>query len=275
MSGGDTVKKEKLYLAGRFGNWRDGIIRALGDKYEIIDPRDHRQNAIAKLVEDDMSGSRTSPITLTCLPRGTSPPTMTFAENGGSRARGNCIIVVDENENHVPLFEKIASYSFTDRKKAVSLLRGENAILNALYPRISRKEKEVCKNVLFAGNIDAQEIDQVIHTTSKTKGVRVDYDLGHLEDFGEDVDLLVVNFERGPRCKKAIFYMGLCYTLDIPVVLCTGNPIVYPPLAGLARRIFTDNERHDVLQDYLRDLDSLKIEDEAQIMYGLFEKYHS
>ncbi len=94
----------------------------------------------------------------------------------------------------------------------------------------------------------------------------------NLKNFG-NVDLTVAHFpEGGNRDKKAILFMGMSYALKIPIVMIEENPIIYPPLAGLPRRIFTKKE---IALDYLIRLESQEIQDEAKVMYSLFQKYKS
>ncbi len=263
------MKRDLIYPAGSFFGWRDEFIDKLAD-FDFLDPRQHRQHAIAKLVEDDMNAAQKCPILLAYFPKGKSRGTMTYAEIGASRAKGNCIITIDENIPG-PLFEKVASHTFNNKEQAFELLRkGE---YQSKFLPIKPQPEEICKNVLFVG--DTEQIQDVINETRKTKTCHVGYDATQLDNFSKGVDVTVVNLEKQKRNREAIFYMGLSYALDIPVILSTKNPIVYPPLAGLARRIFTTRRKNEILKDYLSELYLQNIASEAKIMYNLFDSYKS
>lgn len=105
-------EKSKIYLAGSFYDFRDRIISELGDSYEFSDPRNNRQNAIAANVEDDINSSLSCPIFLACFPKGKSRGTMTYAEAGASRTKGNYMIIADETGQKDNFLEKIVDNSF-------------------------------------------------------------------------------------------------------------------------------------------------------------------
>lgn len=261
--------RDLIYPAGSFFGWRDEFMDRLTD-FDFKDPRQHRQHAIAKLVEDDMNSAQECPILLAYFPKEKSRGTMTYAEIGASRAKGNCIITIDENTQD-PLFEKVASHTFNNKEQAFELLiKGQ---YKSKFLPIKPQPEEICKNVLFVG--DTEQIRDVINKTRKIKNCHVGYDATQLNNFSKDVDVTVVNFEGQKRSREAIFYMGLSYALDIPVILSTKNPIVYPPLAGLARRLFTTEKKNDILKEYLTKLTSQNINSEAKIMYNLFDKFKS
>jgi len=102
----------------------------------------------------------------------------------------------------------------------------------------------------------------------------IESDLESLEDFGS-VDLTVVGFPRGTRDKKSVFFMGLSYALETPVVMIEKNPILYPPLVGMVRRIFVGDEGEKTVVEYLSQLSCQDISIEAKVMYGLFKKHRS
>jgi len=264
-------ERNRIYLAGSFHDWRDKIIKALPE-YDFADPRNNRQNAIAKLVEDDIKNASECLITFAYFPKGKSRPTMTYAEMGAARANGNYIIYVDENEEKDSLIEKVASVNFSKLNDATAYLKKQEPSFELIKISERLKERDQINIALF-GNIPRN-----ISNLSLEKKNLIVYDvddLDNLKNFGEDIDLTVINFDKGLREKHAVFYMGISYALDIPIILSTGNPIVYPPLAGLARRIFTGEFRAEILEDYLTNLSSLEISEEAKVMYGLFEKYRS
>ncbi|MBU0959533.1 MAG: hypothetical protein KKB31_06310 [Nanoarchaeota archaeon] len=261
--------KPTIYPAGSFSsNWRDSFKTALPN-FHFSDPRNHRQHAIAKLVEDDMNASQGCNVLLAYFQKGYQRGTMTYAEIGAARARGIPIITVDEDSQE-PLFLSVASYAFSDKEKAFKLLRSGE--YESKFSPIKQLPEEICKKVLFVGNLE--NFSQIIQEIRKTKTCLTSYDSTNLDDFARDVDILVVNFNSGERNREAIFYMGICYALDIPVILCTGNQIVYPPLAGIARRIFPGPNRGAILVDYLNNLNKQDIQSEAQIYYALEKKYN-
>ena len=132
-------------------------------------------------------------------------------------------------------------------------------------------DKSAVKRVLLLG------LDEGFAETVKApeKVMVRDYDLKGISRFCQDTDLLIVNFERGKRPRKNIFLMGVAHASETPIIMCTANPIIYPPLAGLARRIFAGSERFGILRDYLRQITSNDVNSEAKVMYELFRKYNS
>ena len=261
-------KKESIYFAGVFSDWRDGFIKRL-QQFDIKDPRHHRQQAIAKLVEDDMNAAQNADILLAYFPRGETRGTMTYAEMGAARARGKCIIAVDE-EGANPFFEKVASYSFRDKEDAFALL--ESGKYEPKFQRIKKENEEICRSVLFTGALS--KFSSTISEVAKTKTCRTDYDAANLDNFAKDVDITVVKFDDKEGRKEAVFYMGLSYALNIPIILCTSNPVVYAPLAGLARRIFTGPKQREIVEKYLNSLHEQDIETEFQVYQKLRMEYN-
>ena len=269
------MEKEKIYLAGAFSDWRDKIIQSL-PKFQFADPRNNRQNAVAKLVEDDMNNACQCPILFGCFPEGHARGTMTYAEIGASKVSGNYIIIVDENKEKDGLIKEVASEELNSLEEGIEFLRGKDYVFIPSKQIRVKKEKAKGLDILLVGDtakiekldVDGKGIEKRIKTIPAGKYWTSEKDF-------EEIDLMIVNFPRGARDKKAVFYMGICYTLDIPIIMVESNPIVYPPLGGLAKRVFVGPEREIILQDYLSQLDSIEIEKEAPVMYNLFKKYDS
>ena len=100
-------------------------------------------------------------------------------------------------------------------------------------------------------------------------------DLNDLSNFANKVDLIVVNFEKGkPHDKVGLFFMGLGYALNIPILELEGNVIPYPPLLGLSRIVLIGKERFDHAEFYLKNLTSQHIKDEALVYYNLMNKFN-
>ena len=264
------MEKKKIYLAGSFFGFRDKIISELGYKYEFADPRKNRQHSIATLVVDDMGKAKECPIMLACFPKGNSRGTMTYAEIGGSRAEGNHIIIADETDKRDQFLDDISDYKPNSIEVAINFLKENNPGRDPSRAITKKQNKDNKLRIFLATNINYfKEIEQVYQNENK---ILMYGSFENLKDFG-NVDLTVAHFPKGGnRDKKAILFMGMSYALKIPVVMIEENPIIYPPLAGLPRRIFTKKE---IALDYLLRLDSQEIQDEAKVMYSLFQKYNS
>ncbi len=261
-------KKESIYFAGVFSDWRDEFISELRE-FNANDPRNHRQQAIAKFVEDDMNGAKNSDILLAYFKKDETRGTMTYAEMGAARAMGRCIIAVDEDGKN-PFFEKVASYSFRNKEEAFALLH--EGKYEPKFPKIKKENEEVCRSVLFTGALS--KFSSTISEVAKTKTCRTDYDASNLDNFAKDVDITVVKFDDKEGRKEAVFYMGLSYALNIPIILCTSNPVIYAPLAGLARRIFTGPKQREIVEKYLNLLHEQDIETEFQVYQKLRLEYN-
>ena len=263
------IKKDSTYLAGSYHDWRDRVIASLPG-HSFSDPKNHRQSAIAKLVEDDMAEAMLCWRMLVGFPKGKSLGTMTYAEIGASRVAGNYIIGVDENEVKEPTLKAVADVHFSSFEEAIEHLRNlKNIPETNKIKEDQRKPLGDVHNVLILGSVPEQVM------SSKEKAYISDFQVADINNLGKSIDLVVVNFERGIRPKEHILCMGAAYSADIPIVLCEASPIIYPPLAGLARRIFSGPERMDILKDYLEGIKSNDINLEAKIMYELFKKYKS
>jgi hypothetical protein len=263
------IKKNSTYLAGSYHDWRDRVVASLPG-HNFSDPKNHRQSAIAKLVEDDMTEAMLCRRLFVGFPKGKSLGTMTYAEIGASKTAGNYIIGVDENEVKEPTLKFIADAHFSSFEEGIAHLKNFPDIYEK-NDNLDRSKKPLGEvhNVLILGQVPEQV------TSSKEKTYFVDFQATDLNSLGSGIDLVVVNFERGIRPKEHILCMGAAYSADIPIILCEASPIIYPPLAGLARRIFSGSERFDILGDYLEGIKSNEIGSEAKVMYELFKKYQS
>lgn len=274
-----NIKKEKyptIYLIGSFGNgWRDEVIDSLAD-FDFNDPRNHQQSSITRLDYSDMKAAMESDIALTTIPNGKRAGTMSYCELGGARAKGKCIIAIDENENKDSLLKKIASHHYSTREGVLELLR-ENEY-KPKYPKIKTKDKtkirDEYQNILFAG--DLQTIEPLIKEMEKTKKVLRGRNPKNLENFSEETDLIVVNFDNGkPHEKHGLFYMGVGYATKVPILELEGNSVPYPPLLGLARRVLVGRDRFKQAKEYLTNLKSQHIDDEALVYYNLMKKFNN
>jgi len=112
--------------------------------------------------------------------------------------------------------------------------------------------------------------------SDNNKNIILNHSLFWLQDFSKKVDLLVTNFKPGSHYDpKTLFFMGVAYATKIPIISIEGNDFPYPPLLGLARRVFTGEKRFEILEEYLKNLKSQHIEDEALVCYNLFKKFNS
>lgn len=261
----DCIDKS-VYPAGSFHGWHDEFIRDVFPSWDVLDPRENRQGAIAKLVEDDMGGVRKADALFCKLPKGKNLPVMTYAELGSARILGKPIILVDENEEKELVIHNLASEVFKDYKQGVGyLLRGDFELTGK--DLVERPATNPVKKIAFAGDF---------YLASKNlKGKEQVYpNLLKLGDLAE-ADLLAVSFERGKRDKKAIAFMGAAYALGIPVILHELNPAIYPPLAGLARRIFSGEEGREIMTNYVTKIETNDINVEASFYKNLCEKFNS
>jgi len=273
--------KTRIYLAGSFYPFRDKIEGALAGNYDFSDPRTHRQSAIAKLVIDDMTDAANCPVCLACFPRGKSRGTMTYAEIGASVIYGNKLITVDENEEKDPFLKELSYLFFTDIDECISYLDDNLLEMEKTRKRSLKKEKNRGGLDIYLCGSKDYSLESLAKCDNKTdvekrfilQSAKPKEDL----DIFDKVDLTVVHFPHSDkewlsRNRVPIFFMGVSWAYNTPIVLVEENPIVYPPLAGLARRIFNSL---DIAKEYLERLDSLDIDREAKLMYYLFEKYKS
>jgi len=240
------------------------------------DPRDHNQSSITRLDFDDMNSAMNCPISLVYLGNGKRAGTMSYCELGAARANGNCIVAVDENEEKDSLIEQIASNYFTSKQKALEFLKESkfNPDYNSIKKNDKTSNKNPCRNILFTGNLE--EMNELIEEVSKYKKVYTRPPINGLDDFSEKFDTVVVNFKKGEdHNKHGLYHMGLAYATKVPIIELEGNSAFpYPPLLGLARRVFTGKQRFTVAQEYLKQLGSQHIADEAKLCYELMNKFN-
>lgn len=262
----------------KYSDWRDFFIENLPN-LEFDDPREHNQSAIAKLDTGDMNSAMNCPLSLVYLFGNKRAGTMSYCELGASRARGNGIIVVDENDKKDSLIEQIASHYYTDKKRALDFLEKGNFNFNkhqAIGIKNKTKTREPCKSILFTGNLEEEGMIDLINYISKFKDVHTRPPISELSNFSDKYDLVVVNFSKGEQHSKyGLYHMGLAYATEVPIIELEGNSkFPYPPLPGLARRSFVGKERFNVAREYLERLQSQHISDEALICYDLMTKYN-
>lgn len=265
------AKKLRVYLAGSFYAFRDEIIKSLPE-YSFSDPRTHRQSSIAKLVMDDMTEAEKCPVLYAYFPKGKARGVMTYAEIGCSVAKGNHLIVVDENEQKDSLLESLANHHFTDFKESLEFLKKGITPVNRKNKK--KAESQLCSKVYFCGSTD-YGLQRVVELAKKLD-VKKEFVLKSdpSEDFKKikEYDLVVVHFPAHvERDRHACFFMGAAWYHDIPVLLLDENkPWKYPPLQGLARR--HSGDLTGVL-DYLVEVENLGINEEALKMYDFFKTY--
>ena len=259
--------EKRIYLAGSFYDFRDKVIESLPE-IKFSDPRTHRQNSIAQLVEDDMKDAVECPIMFACFPKGKSRGTMTYAEIGAARAKGNYIIIADENEQIDYKLNEMADVKFNKIEEAIEFIKNVECEKN----RNEIVKKHLDDNFRIFLTTTPEYTTGLEKIAQNGKKIVTCKNIESVEDCSH-MDLTVAHFPRGlKRNKQAVFFMGMSYSMSIPICILDENPIIYPPLAGLARRIFTQKEP---FLDYLNMLKSQKIDDEAKVMYQLFEKYKS
>ena len=264
-----TEEKPKIYLAGSFFDFRDKIITALPE-HNFSDPRKHRQHSIASLVEDDMGEAKESPILLACFPKGKSRGVMTYAEIGASFISGNYIAIADENEKKDDSLEKIADYKTGSIDEAIEFMK--YSWYNMLqHPAVKEENNKNNGNLNILLTTNQNYFTELKNIQENGKKVFYVDDLESTEEIGK-MDLTITMLPKGEEIdRRAVAFMGMAYALQIPNILIEENPVKYPPLLGLARRVF-DNK--DIAISYLSQLKSQKIDDEAKIMYDLFKRYN-
>ncbi|MBU2612744.1 MAG: hypothetical protein KKB62_03415 [Nanoarchaeota archaeon] len=275
MNSGKTV-----YLVGAFTNpdWREEFIRRF-PKIKWIDPKDNPQSSMAKAVFTDLESSIKSNFTLCYIPSGKkSAGTTSYIELGVARTKGKAIIAVDESgtgEKEKILYG-ISSYYFSGKEDSFNAL--EKEILFSKYEKVncenSPTEKDSYENVYFAGDIE-DLTPHMVRLKNKGKKINCGLDVKNLDEFKE-TDLMITNFKkRGNYGRKdALFFMGVSYALDIPIILVDENPVNYPTLPAVARRTFHKENRFDELSYYLDRLESLKINEEALVYYNLMNNFN-
>ena len=264
------MEKKKIYLAGSFFDFRDKIISELSYKYEFADPRRNRQHSIATSVVDDMKGVEECPIMLACFPKGKPRGTATYAEIGGSRAEGKYIIIADETDKRDNFLDSISDYNPDRIEDAINFLKNNNPRRDPSRAITKKQNKDNKLRIFLATNINYFVDIEKVYQNDENK-ILMYGDFGNLKNFG-NVDLTVAHFPEGKdRDRKAIFFMGLSYALEIPSIVIDENIVLYPPLEGLAKRNFPYKPAG---LDYLVNLKSLEIEKESKVYYWVSDKYN-
>jgi len=207
---------------------------------------------------------------LPCFPKGKPRGTATYAEVGGSRAKGNYIIIADETEKRDNFLDSISDYNPDSIEKAINFLKNNNPGRDPLRAITKKQNKDNKLRIFLATNIEYfREIEEVYQNDENK--ILMYGNFGNLKDFG-NADLTVAHFPEGKdRDRKAIFFMGLSYALEIPSIVIDENRATYPPLEGLAKRNFKEKE---IALDYLIRLKSLEIEKESKVYYEVSNKYN-
>jgi len=262
----------------KYSDWRDFFIENLPN-LDFDDPREHNQSSVARLDTGDMNSAMSCPISLVYLFGNKRAGTMSYCELGASRARGNCIIAVDENEKKDSLIEQIASHYYTDKERALDFLQEGDFNFGKHFPikgKNKTKTREPCKSVLFTGSLEEEGMERLIEEVSKFKEVHTRPPINELDNFSDKYDLVVANFPCGEQHSKyGLYHMGIAYATEVPIIELEGNSkFPYPPLPGLARRLFVGKERFEVAREYLERLQSQHISDEALICYELMTKWN-
>jgi hypothetical protein len=127
---------------------------------------------------------------------------------------------------------------------------------------------------MFVGD-DSQNVAELRDLVSKCRKQIVCPPFPAPTDLADKLDLMVVNFDSGKKHDpKALFYMGVADATGVPVLLLEGNSIPYPPLLGLARRVLFGECRFEQAIEYLSNLGSQHISDEALVYYDLMKKFN-
>jgi len=269
----------KIYLAGSFFDFRDKIISSLPE-FDFSDPRKHRQHSIASLVEDDMEEAKSSRVLLACFPKGKSRGTMTYAEIGASKTAGNMLIVADET-SEPDFLTQLADKYFCSIDKAIDFIK------NGLFQRINESDEHMPPEYFDMKKANSDEKFRIFLSSSREnfpflseikengKKIIAPEDMESLEDLGR-MDLTLTYLKKGmPIDRRAVFFMGMAYATEIPNILIEENPVAYPPLLGLARRVFSGKNGQYAAADYISQLESQEIDKEAKIMYELFKTYNT
>lgn len=264
---------KEIYLIGGFSGWRKGFEEAVPN-VKFDNPINHKQYSIAELNHSDIKSAKIKP-SLAYIEKGKRLGTMSYSELGAARVSGMPIISVDENEIKDSILERIATYKFNSKVKSYEFLR-EGQELFSRYYKIKADDKtksfEDYKSILFTG--DYEKFKSIKMPKGKEIYFTEDY-MDNLDNLAKDVDLIVTNFDAGKKHNsEGLFFMGAGAGLKIPVILLEGNNIPYPPLVGLSRRPLFGEKRFEYLEEYLKNLGSQHISDEALTYYNLMNKFN-
>ena len=216
-----------------------------------------------------------SDFSLVYTAKGKRAGTMSYAELGGAQAMGKCIISVNENTVKDNLIHSIASYNFSSLDEATMTINDKDFFrsYSTMKVRDKTKSSNECKNVLFCG--DLENINKtILRANLGYKNIQLGRSAEEIYTNARfnDSDLIVVNFEKGWK-PEGLLAMGIGYALKIPVLELEGNNIPYPPLMGLARRVLTGEKRFEQAREYIQNLKSQHISDEALVYYDLMKKF--
>ncbi|MCR4327636.1 MAG: hypothetical protein NUV46_03580 [Nanoarchaeota archaeon] len=272
--------KEGIYLVGSFTNpeWRDEFINKFPE-IKWVDPRNNPQSSMAKVVFTDLNSSIETPSTLCYIPFGkNSAGTTSYSEVGASRVKGNSIITVDESGRNKKesLLKKVSSYYFFSKNESFNFLkRGDlSSKITEIVPLKNPSLMDSYKNVYVAGDLTPLT-ETVVKLKKMGKKINCNLKVDELDKFKE-TDLMIINFDKGNgyNKKEALYFMGVSYALNIPIILVDENPVNYPTLPAIARRTFHKEGRFEELNYYLDRLKSLKISDEALVYYDLMTHFN-
>jgi len=185
-----------------------------------------------------MKGVKECPIMLACFPKGKPRGTATYAEIGGSRAEGKYIIIADETEKRDTFLDSISDYKPDSIEEAINFLKNNNPRRDPLRAITKKQNKDNKLRIFLATNINYFVDIEKVYQNDENK-ILMYGDFGNLKNFG-NVDLTVAHFPEGKdRDRKAIFFMGLSYTLEIPSIVIDENPVLYPPLDRFIKKNFS------------------------------------
>lgn len=270
------MKKNEIYMIGGFTGWRQEFIDKLPNT-KFDNPINHNQSSVARLDYSDMNSSTTKP-SIAYVQQGKRLGTMSYAELGAARAAGMPIISVDENTEKDLILDRVTSYSFNTKQNTLEFLANNPTLIsmhNPIEVIDKTKSKEKYKKVAFLGDYSSNFKNLIDEYAHSGKEYNNDNTLTDLSRFSQDNDLIVVNFENGKKHNKnGLFAMGLAYHTKVPILLLEGNNIPYPPLPGLARRTLVKEDRFEQAKEYLKNLGSQHIQDEALVYYNLMNKFN-
>lgn len=247
------MTKGKGYLIGSFSapSWRQKIIDNVKN-YDFDDARSHEQSSIGRLVSADLGSSETKP-NINYVRPGKELGKMSFIENGVGYSKGQPIISIDGNEKKDSILEKISSYKLNSLDEGIEFLKTNN-ILKSNFTGLERKTSEkpvgLWKNILVVGN----DLSGYVKFHNKNLFSTEDY-INNLNNLPKEIDGVIANFENGWD-NEALFFMGLAYGTNIPIIELEGNTIPYPPFLGVADKTFFGENRFKNLEMELRPLNT-------------------
>lgn len=265
--------ENEIYLIGGFNGWRKDFEVALPN-VKFDNPINHEQSSITRLNHSDMYSAANKP-SLAYVEKGKRLGTMSYAELGAARAAGMPIISVDENDIKDSILERIATHKFNSKEDAYGFLKTYSKFqsrYNSIPSNDKTKLMENYKSILLTG--DYEKFKSIKIPKNKNIYFSQDY-IDNLDNLPKDIDLIVTNFDEGKKHNpEGLFFMGAGYQVKIPIILLEGNNIPYPPLVGLSRRPLFGEKRFEYLEEYINELGSQHISDEALTYYNLMNKFN-